>query len=147
MHAVVHARYFDGATSRPHRASLSIQEHRLVVQPIDRASFEAFYLPTRDVRWPERTRHGGRIAQLAGGASLHALDVQDWDEWMRSWKSESWPVRMQQSWRGVLGALLALVVVLGLLYEFGLPVVARYAADQIPWQTEVALGEQVLESI
>ncbi|VWX59530.1 Peptidase family M48 [Burkholderiales bacterium 8X] len=145
--AVVHARYFDGASSRPHSARLRIQDHRLMVEPTDAAGFEAFELPTRDVRWPERTRHGGRIAQLAGGASLQAVDVRDWDEWMGSWRSESWPVRLQQSWRGVLGALLALVVVLGLLYELGLPVVARYAADRIPWQTEVALGEQVLESI
>jgi hypothetical protein len=64
-----------------------------------------------DVQWPERARHGARLAHLRAGGTVRGLDAGAWDAWSRaSGIRESSIVTAQQSWRGVAVALVALAL-------------------------------------
>ena len=81
------------------------------------------------IRWPERTRHGVRVAELPDGASLHCADARAWDAFaLACGRGDGWVVRAQQSWRGVLASLAALVALLAALYVWGVPWAARRRA-------------------
>jgi Zn-dependent protease with chaperone function len=100
------------------------------------------------VRWPERTRHGGRITHLPQGASVQALDVPAWDAWTAQFgHSEGWVVRAQQSWRGVLAAFAVLLVAGAVMYQWGLPWAARGVTALVPHSVDELIGEQAFESI
>jgi len=102
----------------------------------------------RDVQWPERMRHGARIAQLPDGASLQALDVAEWDAWVtQNARRDSLVVKAQQSWRGVGVALGVLLAVLLAGYLWGLPMAARGVVSLVPQTVDAMLGEQTLRSI
>ena len=65
-------------------------------------------VPLRDVRWPERTRHGPRVAELKGGGSLQCAVAASWDALARACgREDSVVVRAKRSWTWVLGAVLA----------------------------------------
>ena len=81
MNPALDVRFFDGRSSRPHAARLHVQGDLLAVAPAPGEDFAPLAVPLAQVRWPERTRHGGRIAQLPQGASVQALDVAAWDAW------------------------------------------------------------------
>lgn len=141
-------RYFDGCSSKPHAAQLRVQDDCLVVVPLPDETFPPLTVSLAQVRWPERTRHGGRIAQLPQGASVQALDAADWDAWMaRVGRTESWIVRAQQSWRGVAVAFVLLVAGLAAMYQWGLPWMARGLTAMVPLRVDTMIGEQVLESL
>ena len=151
------ARYFDGRSSRPHGVQLRMTRDGLCVAPLPssgRASppvapFAPFTVSPDQVRWPERTRHGGRLAQLPEGASLQALDVVRWDAWVarHGGHAESRVVRAQQSWRGVAAALVLLLAAIACMYQWGLPVVARGVTALVPLKVDVLIGAKALASL
>lgn len=148
------ARYFDGRSSRPHGVQLRMARDGLCVAPLptsERASapFAPFTVSPDQVRWPERTRHGGRLAQLPDGASLQALDVVRWDAWVarHGGHAESRVVRAQQSWRGVAAALVLLLAAIACMYQWGLPVVARGVTALVPLKVDVLIGAKALASL
>ncbi len=137
-------RYFDGRSSRPHAAQAWLDGQRLHL------STEAgeHTVDARRVQWPERTRHGLRTAQLPDGGSIQSADAQAWDAWVRAGgQTESLVVKAQQSWRGVLVSLGLLVLVSAAGYVWGLPWVARLAADHVPDSIENQIGETVLAQV
>ena len=148
MSAALEVRFFDGRSSRPHAARLHVQGDVLTVAPAPGEAFASFSVPLARLRWPERTRHGGRLLQLPQGASVQALDVAAWDAWVAQLgPRESWVVRAQQNWRGVALALALLLVATAALYQWGLPWVARGVTAAVPAGVDTAIGAEVLESI
>lgn len=148
MSTALDVRFFDGRSSRPHAARLYVQGDLLLVAPPPGESFEALRLPLARLRWPERTRHGGRLLQLPDGASVQALDVPAWDAWVAELgRTESWVVRAQQNWRGVALALALLLAASAALYQWGLPWVARGVTAAVPTSVDAMIGAEVLESI
>jgi len=142
------ARFFDGRSSRPHAATLRVAGEVLTVAPAAGESFAPLAVPLTEVRWSERTRHGGRIAQLPQGASVQALDVTAWDAWaMQHGHRESWVVRAQQNWRAVVLAFVLLLVAGAAMYQWGVPWVARGVTALIPQRIDRLVGAQVLASI
>jgi Zn-dependent protease with chaperone function len=142
------ARFFDGRSSRPHAARLHVQGDLLTIAPAPGEAFEALTVPLAHVRWPERTRHGGRIAQLPQGASVQALDVAAWDEWAaQQGRADSWVVRAQQNWRGVAIAFVLLLAATAAMYQWGLPWVARGVTAAVPLRVDALIGEEVLASV
>jgi Zn-dependent protease with chaperone function len=138
------ADYFDGRSARAHAVRLQVADGQLLIagEHIDRA------VPLNALRWPERTRHGPRVAHLPDGASLHCGDSAAWDEWMRaSGRGESLVVKAQQSWRWAFVSvlLLALLVVAG--YRFGLPWAAKLAVAALPASVDEAIGEAALAAV
>lgn len=144
-------RYFDGRRSRPHAAWLTRQGDRVQVAPADaqEGSFDAFALPLSEVHWPERTRHGARLARLPGGGAVQAEDVAAWDAWTAGQlaQPEGWVVRAQQNWRATLVALAVLLGALAALYQWGLPVLARGVTALVPPRVDALIGQHALASL
>lgn len=109
---------------------------------------ELLAVPTADVQWPERTRHGARIAHLPSGGAIHGLASATWDDWaLAGGLSEGWTVRWQQSWRATLAAGLALILVSIAGYRWGLPLVSAAAVALTPSHIDQAVGQSTRESL
>ena len=140
--------YFDGRSSRARRARLRLDDGELLI------AFEGGerrVAPT-DVQWPERQRHGSRVAHIeprAGGGSLHCDAAAAWDAFVASLPRahESLVVRAQQSWRGVaVAAVLLLAVAVG-GYLWGVPLAARGVVALLPASADAAIGQVALDSV
>jgi len=141
-------RFFDGHSSRPHAARMRVEDGVLTVEPPPGEEFAPISVNCHQIRWPERTRHGGRIAQLPHGATVQAVDVTAWDEWTAQLgHRESWVVRAQQSWRGVLVAFVLVIVTGAAMYQWALPWAARGITAMVPLRVDALIGAQVLESL
>lgn len=132
--------YFDGRSARAHSAEIWLSAGQLHLQGLDQRSW-----PARQVRWPERARHGRRQALLPDGGVLSCNDARAWDDWARrSGLHESATVRAMQSWRLVAGSLVLLVAVLGAGWRWGIPLAANAALGMLPVEAERQVGEQAL---
>jgi Zn-dependent protease with chaperone function len=141
--AALAADYFDGVSARARPVSLRLVGGELLIE----GEGVALRLPVREVRWPERTRHGGRVAHLRGGGSVQARDAAAWDAWARAGGlRESAVVRAQQSWRGVIVAMLMLLAAGAAGYRWGVPWIARGALAALPLAADRAIGEAALRS-
>ena len=138
------ADYFDGRSARARVVQLSLAGGELQI----RGEGVALRVPARQVEWPERMRHGARIARLPDGGSLQCSDVRAWDAWaLAGGREESWVVQAQQSWRWVLASVLGLSVLLGSMYVWGVPWLARAAVAATPLRVDRAIGESALQSL
>jgi predicted Zn-dependent protease len=142
--ASIAAEYFDGrsARARPVRLSWAGGELRITGDRI------ALAVAARDVSWPERTRHGTRVAHLPGGGAVHCHDSPAWDAWARAaGQGDSWVVRTQQSWRAVLVSAAALAVLVTALFGWGIPWLGRSAVAATPLSVDRAIGESALQAL
>jgi Zn-dependent protease with chaperone function len=145
--AALEVDYFDGRSSRSHAALLQIKDQFAVItlrsdeSPLARVA-------VKDVRWPERTRYGARMAQLPDGASVQSRDSNAWDVWAATQGlGQSIVVRAQQSWRGVAIALVLLMATVGAAYRWGLPVFSKAVTAIVPHEVDEALGRNALAQI
>ncbi|CAN7263613.1 M48 family metallopeptidase [Rhizobacter sp. LjRoot28] len=139
------AQYFDGVSAQPSSADVRVMGDELCAW-IDGG--RTLRMPLRDVQWPERQRHGARVVHLPDGGALHFGDPLAFDHWSRrSRVGESWVVKAQQSWRWTAAGALALVLLCGGLYAWGLPVGARAALAFVPTSVDAELGEMAMRSI
>lgn len=137
------AEYFDGRSARPQPVRLRLEDAQLCIA----GEGVALRVPVRQVQWPERQRHGPRVAHLADGGSLHCADAAAWDAWARQGgRRESWVVRAQQSWRATLAATAALLMVSAAVYQWGLPWAARSALGVVPASVDAQLGQAALDA-
>ena len=144
MSGLLRAEYFDGRSARAHAVALRREGEALAVD----GEGLSVRVPLAQVRWPERTRHGVRVAELPGGASLQCADASAWDALARDCgRGDGAVVRAQQSWRAVLASLVALVALLAGLYVWGIPAAAHAGLGVIPASVDAAVGEVALRSI
>ena len=140
----LHASYFDGISARAQPVTLQIDGAVLQIagDGIHRT------LAIADVQWPERTRHGMRVAHFKQGGSVQCGNAAAWDYWCRrNGLRDSLVVSMQQSWRWVLGSVVALLVIAVAVQQWGLPVAARAVVAMTPLSVDVSLGETSLAVI
>lgn len=138
------ASYFDGQTAKAQAVLLRMVDGDLVIvgDGVQRSVNAA------DVQWPERTRHGVRVAHFTNGGSVQCSDAQAWDLWrQQSGQRDSWVVRAQQSWRGVLASVLLLVLLAAVGYQWGLPWAARAVVAVTPHSVDALLGQASLLAI
>lgn len=147
MNAVA-AIYFDGKTSRLHRVTLTVQGDTAFVtetadgiaEPVQR------HCALAELWVSERTRHAPRKVTFPDGAYLEVSDHETFNAMLNdTGYRDSFVVRLQQSWRGALLSLFAVLLVLAVGYRYGLPAVARQLAFMIPVEAERQLGKGVLE--
>ena len=144
MSEPLNAEYFDGRSARAHAVALRRDGDALAIEG-DGVSVR---VPLEGVRWPERTRHGVRVAELPGGASVQCADAAAWDAFaLECGRGDGAVVRAQQSWRAVLASLVALVALLAGLYVWGIPAAAQAALGVIPASVDTAVGEVAMRSI
>lgn len=136
--------YFDGRSARPLRVQAHIDNGMLHLQ----GEGVTRTVPLHEVQWPERTRHGKRVAHLADGASLHGSDAAAWDAWAAAAGQRDGIVsRVQQSWRGVLVSVVLLAGLLGVAYQWGLPWAARGIVGFVPPTVDATIGSSAYASI
>jgi Zn-dependent protease with chaperone function len=142
--AELDADYFDGHSARAHPVRLSRRGDLL---RIDGAGLQ-LTVPLRQVQWPERTRHGVRLAHLPEGGSLQGHDPAAWDAFVRSCgRGDSIVVQAQQSWRWVAASVLGMALLVGAVYEWGVPWAARAAVPLIPASVDSTIGERAMASL
>lgn len=142
--AVLPGVYFDGQHGKGHAVQLHLDgiALRIVGDGIDRTA------ALRSMQWPERTRHGMRIAHLEGGGSVQSADSAAWDAWSQAaGLHDSLIVRLQQSWRAVAVSMLAVVALIVALQQWGVPVAARAIVALTPRSVDAAIGDYTLAAI
>lgn len=138
------ATYLNGRSAKAHSVVLSIAQDVLLVQG---ESME-LRIPVAQVQWPERSRHGQRVAHFSGGGLVKAEDAAAWDTWYAAnGQRESLVVKMQQSWRSVLVSTAVLLCLLGAAYQWGLPLLAMTVVAVTPYKVDSSLGESSLAAI
>lgn len=141
--ATLAADHFDGVSARARRVQLRITQQTLHIEG-DGVNLQ---WPLAELRLPERTRHGGRVAHFAGGGSVQALNAADWDAWLRAAGiGDSAVVKAQQSWRSTLVAVLLLLVLAAAGYQWGVPWLTRGVLAALPVAADRAIGDAVLNS-
>lgn len=138
------ATYFDGTSARAHGVQLTQVDAVLLVhgEGID------LQVPLQAVQWPERTHHGKRVAHFADGGLVQTADSVAWDAWCAAnGRQESMVVKMQQSWRWVVGSVLVLVTLLAAIQTWALPVMATAVVAALPLTVDTSLGEATLLAI
>jgi Zn-dependent protease with chaperone function len=137
------AEYFDGASARARRVELRLADKHLHVD----GDGVALRVPSADVQWPERTRHGARVAHLRGGGSVRALDAAAWDAWARAGGiAESAVVKAQQNWRSAAVAVVLLLLLIAAGFQWGVPWLARSVLAALPAAADRAVGDAALRS-
>ena len=144
MDEALAAEYFDGRSARARAVRLRRDGTQLLID----GEGIAQRVPLSRIQWPERTRHGPRVAELPDGASLHCADAAAWDAFAQACgRGDGVVVRAQQSWRAVLASLAGLVVVIVALYAWGIPMAAGAALALIPESADRAVGEVAMRSL
>lgn len=161
------ADYFDGYSARARRVRVVARAGRLEIfdaagageapdahaatgasQAASAAATPLRSLAYSEVRWPERTRHGARVAHLAGGGELHALASADWDAFVAgAGLRESLLVRSQQSWRAVLAASVLLLALVAAGWRWGVPALADATLAVLPESIDAQVGTLAFEQI
>lgn len=139
--AVLPGVYFDGKQGKGHAVQLHLDSItlRIVGEGIDRT------VVLRTLQWPERTRHGTRIAHLEDGGSVQSSDSVAWDAWcVAAGLRDSLVVRLQQSWRGVVASMALLIALIVSLQQWGGPVAARAVVALMPRTVDTAIGDYTL---
>lgn len=143
----VAVQYFDGQTARPRAARV-----RAVGDGIEIVDADGGALLRRvthaQVQWPERQRHGPRVAHLDGGGTLHCDEQAAWDAFAAgAGQRETFVVRAQQHWRATLAACAVLVAMLVAGYLWGLPWASRAVVAAVPESVDREIGRVVMQSV
>jgi Zn-dependent protease with chaperone function len=136
----VSGQYYDGVTSRAHRVVLRVRDGEACLE-----GDTTRRVPLAQVRVSERTAHAPRKLTFADEACFEPDDRAALEALLQATgHRDSAVVRMQQSWRAVVTALAALVLVLALGYLYVLPAGAELAARLLPVSVERQLGQGLL---
>ena len=136
--------YYDGRQPVARPVLLRLVGDELVVEG------EGFSrrVPRRDVRWPERQRHGARLAYLPGEGLVSHEDGPAWDAWAQAQGlRDSTVVRWMQSWRAV-GLALALFFAMAVAtWAWGIPALSRGVLAVLPQVVDDSIGDQAMATI
>ncbi|MDZ7937587.1 MAG: M48 family metallopeptidase [Rhodoferax sp.] len=138
------ALYFDGHSARAHPVRIWVQANLLHIEGADLNLRH----PVQSVDWPERTRHGIRVAHLSSGGMVQCDDSLAWDQWAQAQGlRESLVVKMQQNWRWVSGSVVVMLLLALMMQRWGLPLVAEAVVSVTPTSVDEALGESTLAAV
>ncbi|WKB51011.1 M48 family metallopeptidase [Eleftheria terrae] len=136
--------YYDGRSGRAQRVTARLTDHTLYLH----GAGVARSVPVHEVRWPERSRRAKRVAHLPDGAALYGADPDAWDAWAQAGgRREPLVSRAQRSWAWALACLAGLLLLGAVLYQWGLPWIARGAVQLVPPHAEQSLGLAAYDSM
>jgi predicted Zn-dependent protease len=140
MRDIVEASYFDGRSSRLHRVTLQAADGVARVRgDVERDC------ALGELRVSERSRHALRKITFPDGAYLEIRDLAGIEAMLHSTgHSDSWVVRIQQSWRGALASAAGTLALVGFGYMVVLPALADRLARAMSPAMEHQLGQGVL---
>jgi Zn-dependent protease with chaperone function len=145
---MITALYFDGHTALARPVELRLHDGRLRVS----GEGVALDLDARRLAWPEHQRHGPRVLVLPDdiGGQIHCADGSAWDHWLADQghrHGRLGVVRMQQSWRATVMAVALMLLLVGLMFTHGLPLIAQVVLGMVPSSVDKRVGEEVFEQM
>lgn len=142
----IDALWYDGMQARGRMVRAAVDGDTLRLH--DDAAGAVHGVALGRVQWPERTRHGQRVAHLLDGGSLVFPDAVGFDAWRRAHgHKESWVVRAQQRWRATAAALVGLLLASAAGYVWGVPWLASGVVAVMPAQVEASIGDTALAQV
>jgi Zn-dependent protease with chaperone function len=138
------ALYYDGQSAVARPVQLHIANARLHISGDGVALEQA----VSQLAWPEDQRHGPRLLLLPGGGQIQCLDGAAWDAWAAAHGQRgSLAVRLQQSWRGTLVALVAVLLAGWWFYSSGLPLLSVGVLALTPTSIDQSIGVATLQQL
>lgn len=135
----VGARYFDGHSSRAHAVSIAVADNHMEIAGDDITK----RVPLTQLKVSEPLANAPRIVTLADGSYCEIADNAAFSQLLAdSGHRDSFVVNWQNRWRGVMLAVVGLVVVLFVAYRWLLPAAAELVAEQVPLSWEERLGDE-----
>jgi Zn-dependent protease with chaperone function len=140
---MINATYFDGHTTRMRPVRLLI--HRGIVA-MHGAGFRRT-VRLADLVISERLGHAPRVVRLPNGGTLEISDPELSSVLAENGYRDPWVVRWQQRWPLSLLALVFLLALLTLGYQWGLPWAADRMAQHLPMSIEQKIGDEQLRIV
>ncbi|MNR77759.1 Metalloprotease LoiP precursor [compost metagenome] len=135
------ALYFDGKTSRVHHVQLSVEAGCANISGDAERS-----CALSELRVSERARGTKRKVTFPDDAYLEIADSAAFDTLLAdTGHQDSFVVRMQQSWRGALLAVVATLLTLTLSYVYVLPLASEAIAKMLPEKIERSISNGMLD--
>lgn len=132
--------YYDGRTSRKRAVTVAIEDG--VVHMRGDAHRDC---PLREMQVSERSVHAARKLEFPDGAFVEFTDTPAIDAMLAAaGHADGIAVRLTQSWRNALMALVTTTAILVGSYVFLLPAAARLMAQALPVSVERTLGAGIL---
>ncbi len=145
-------RYYDGRTSTPREAEMTITADGNLIVAIDGIENREVH-SLADVRIPHRMADTPRHVRLPGGASCEVRDNHALDAMQVRTESGRQPVgrrferllhRLDSTWRGAAAALAVTAAILLSFTKWGTPAVARLVVAATPPELEAVIGENLM---
>jgi Zn-dependent protease with chaperone function len=140
---MINATYFDGHTTRMRPVRLLI--HRGIVA-MHGAGFRRT-VRLADLVISERLGHAPRVVRMPNGGTLEISDPELSSVLAENGYRDPWVVRWQQRWPLSLLALVFLLALLTLGYQWGLPWAADRMAQHLPKSIEQKIGDEQLRIV
>ncbi|MDB5771098.1 MAG: family metallopeptidase [Burkholderia sp.] len=140
---MIRATYFDGHTTRPRPVKLLMHDG---IVAMSGAGFRRT-VRMADLVVSEPLAHAPRIMRLPNGGFLEVADPNLAAVLAENGYRDSWVVRWQQRWPLSLLALVTLVALLTVGYQWGLPWAADSVAQHLPASLEHKIGDEQLRII
>lgn len=140
---MINATYFDGHTTRARPVRLLI--HGGIVA-MNGAGFRRT-VRLSDLVISERLEHAPRIMRLPNGGFLEVSDSDLGTVLAENGYRDPWVVRWQQRWPLSLLALVCLLAMVTLGYQWGLPWAADRIAQHLPASIEQKIGDEQLRIV
>lgn len=137
--------YFDGqrATAQPVTLRIDAASGDLLIE----GAGVSRRVLRKQLRWPERQRQGPRLMYLPQHGLISHADGPGWDAWARAQGLRNpLVVRGMRSWRGMLWAVLACVLLAWATWQWGVPWAGRAVVAVIPASVDEAIGQQAMQS-
>jgi Zn-dependent protease with chaperone function len=140
MPSAVPALYFDGRHARAHHVTVSVEDGAVLVTgpDVDRRAL----LP--EVEISDVIGGASRLVKFADGASCQIDDPGFQDLLGRHGVQPSAVSRWEQRWPWVIGAPVAFLVTVLIVYRLGLPALADFTATHLPAEAAATITDHVL---
>ncbi|MGZ3158882.1 MAG: M48 family metallopeptidase [Burkholderiaceae bacterium] len=137
---MIDAIYFDGQSTKRHPVTLVIHKRVVAIRGTDiRLSMRLSQLAIS-----EKLMHAPRILRIPQGGAIEVTDPA-FDAMLAANRyQEPWVVHWQMKWHLSLLALVSLLAVLLIGYQWGLPWAAGMVAQHLPTSIEKKIGDQEL---
>lgn len=137
--------YYDGRTATPQAATLKLGGDGLV--RLERNGRERIYAAA-DVRIGDRIgAQAPRVIEFPDGDAVHVPPDEDVDRLLDAigGRRQGWLRRLESRWHHALGALAIAVILIAVLFRYGLPALAGAVVEQVPLAFERRIGQKALE--
>ncbi len=139
--------FFDGKTSRQYPAKLRVYENGMV--KLETQEKQATY-DVQQLNISQRLGNTQRNIFLVDGEKFATHDNEAIDRICKTYavnNQSGWLHKLEHAWKWVFVSMFICVIVIWSSIEFLLPQAAKWAAQSVPYEIEVEMGENGLKTL